>query len=381
MQPPRTRRLLFVVTEDWYFLSHRLPLAQAALEAGYEVLLAARVGSHKAEIEAAGVRVVPLQSMRRSSLNPFHEAAALLELYSIYRREKPDLVHQVALKPVLYGALAARLAGVPAQVNALGGLGFAFSSRRWLARLLRPLLVAAFRVFLNDRRSRTILQNRDDYSVLTGPGRVSEDNVRLIRSAGVDLERYKDAPLAEGPPIILLASRMLWDKGVGEFVGAAAMLRQHGFQARCVLVGSPDDDNPTAIPREQLQAWHEGGQVEWWGYRNDMPDVLAQASIVSLPSYYGEGIPKVLIEAMASSRPIVTTDMPGCRELVSEGVNGLLVPPRDVEALAHAFMQLLADEPGRRRMGQAGRQIALEAFSLPRVVTETLALYRELLDK
>jgi glycosyltransferase involved in cell wall biosynthesis len=373
-------KILFVVTEDWYFYSHRLPLAVAAKAAGHDVAVATRSASHSALIEQAGVRVIPLRRLSRSSLNPIRELAALLELLVLYWRERPDVVHHVALKPVIYGSITARLIGVSARVNALGGLGFVFSSEKFLARILRPILIRAFQIICNAERSRLILQNQDDATLVTERAGVKPSHVRLIRSAGVDLKQYFVQPLASGKPIAMLASRLLWDKGVGEFVKAAILLRKQGINARFVLVGDSDTENPSSVSRQQLQEWHDAGVVEWWGYRNDMPEVLSQARIVCLPSYYGEGIPKILIEAMACARPIITTDMPGCRDLVRSNVNGVLVAPRNADDLALALKTLLPDLSTCQRMGEEGRKIAEEDYALPRVIEETMAVYRELID-
>lgn len=377
----KSLKILFVVTEDWYFCSHRLPLAVAARQVGHEVVVATRLTDHKEVIERAGVRVIPLRRMRRSSLNVLRELAALIELFLIFQRERPNLVHMVALKPVIYGSLVARLIGIPARVNALGGLGFVFSSKQLLARLLKPILLWLFRFIFNDSRSRLILQNDADWALMTEKAGVDRQGVRLIRSAGVDLNQYAALDLPTGVPVVMLASRMLWDKGVGEFVDAARALHEQGLCARFVLVGDPDPENPCSVPRKQLQEWNDSDVVEWWGYRNDMPQVLSQASVVCLPSSYGEGVPKVLIEAMACARPIVTTDMPGCRDLVRSGKNGLLVMPRDSVSLASALKTLLLDQSQCQKMGVEGRRIAEEEYALSRVVDETLAVYGELLSR
>lgn len=374
----KRQKLIYLVAEDWYFVSHRLQLAVAARDAGYEVIVATRVTRHGGVVEAAGLRLVPLARLRRSSLNPFAELFALWELIRLYRKERPTLVHHVALKPVIYGSIAARMAHVAGTVNAMAGLGFVFSSRRFLARALKPLLARVFRMLFNTPKGRLIVQNTDDQRVMIDGGIVEPAYIRLIRSAGVDLERYKSAKLGEGTPVVVLASRMLWDKGVGEFVEAARQIKAKGLDVRFVLVGDTDSENPTAISRQQLTEWNDSGVVEWWGYRDDMPEVLTQAHVVCLPTFYGEGIPKVLIEAMACARPIVTTDMPGCRELVQEGVNGHLVPPRDATALAAALEGLLADRAACERMGMNGRLVAEAEFSVTRIIAETLGVYREL---
>lgn len=371
-------RILFLVTEDWYFCSHRLELARAARAAGFAVTVVTRVQAHADVIQREGFKLVPIALERRGS-NPLKELKAIMQLARIYRSEQPDIVHHVALKPVLYGSVAARLAGVPHMVNALAGLGFVFSSERPLARLLRPLVKAAFRLLLNRRDSRVILQNRDDLALLTGSGVLAPGRVVVIRGSGVDLERYAPLPEAPGIPVVLLASRMLWDKGVGEFVEAARRLREGGVAARFVLVGEPDEGNPAAVPEARLLEWKQAGIVEWWGRRDDMPEVLAQSHIVCLPSYR-EGLPKVLLEAAACGRPIVASDVPGCREIVRHEENGLLVAVRDPAALADALRRLIGDADMRRRMGRSGRAMVEADFSVQRVVRETLDVYGGLLS-
>jgi glycosyltransferase involved in cell wall biosynthesis len=369
------QKILFVVTEDRYFCSHRLQLAAFAVSHGHEVVVATRVTDCREVIEEARIRTVPLRRLKRSSLNFVRELAALIELIYVFRRERPDLVHLVALKPVVYGYFAARLSGDFPIINALGGLGYIFSSRRIVARLLRFILLYALRHVLNSPRSTLILQNSDDLIYLSAKAQVSGEKMRLIRGAGVDLKLYSVEELPDGPPIVMLASRMLWDKGIGEFVEASSALKALGVDARFVLVGGPDPENPSSISRTQLQKWHASGVVEWWGYRSDMPKVLAQSSIVCLPSYYGEGVPKILIEAMACGRPIVTTDMPGCRDLVRSGRNGVLVRPRDPVALMEGLHSFMLNKSLLQLMGIEGRRIVEDEFSLSRVAHETMEVY------
>jgi glycosyltransferase involved in cell wall biosynthesis len=371
-------KLLFLVAEDWYFCSHRLPLAVAAAKAGYEVCIATRTNHHAEVITTAGLKLIPLHRMRRSGVNPFQELASFAELWCIYRREKPDLVHHVGLKPVAYGSLIAHLLGIRGIVNALAGLGFVFSSDRFAARVMRPVVKLVFSFFLKSRNSRVIVQNQDDFNFITQVINIPSFNVRLIRGAGVDLCLFREQPAPVQPPLVVLVARMLWDKGVGEFVEAATRIRSAGIKARFALVGIPDTENPTSVSERELRAWHESGNVEWWGYRADIPAVLAMASISCLPTFYGEGVPKALIEAMASSRAIVTTDIPGCRELVDQGRNGILVAPRDVSALSTALEMLIRDPERCNQMGIAGRQMVERSFSLNQVLKETLALYAEL---
>ncbi len=369
----RPRRLLYFVTEDWYFWSHRLPLALAAQQAGWEVHLLTRVRQHGERLRHAGISVTPLE-LARSGRHPLRELRTVLQVISAYRRLRPQLVHQVAIKPVLYGCLAAWLTGVPAQVNALAGLGYVFSSRDRLAQVLRPLLRLAFRLLLDRERTRVILQNPDDEALLLRAGLIDPRRTVIVRGSGVDPLVFTPAPAPEGEPLVVLPARLLWDKGVGEFVEAARILREHGVSARFALVGDPDPQNPASIPRDQLEAWRAEGAVELWGWREDMPAVFRQCSIVCLPSYR-EGLPKGLIDAAAAGLALVTCDVPGCREVVRDGDNGLLVPARDSAALAAALLRLLEDPPLRARFGERSRARAAAEFSVQRVVQDTLAVY------
>ncbi|MEW5788377.1 MAG: glycosyltransferase family 4 protein [Pseudomonadota bacterium] len=367
-------KIIFLVSEDWYFVSHRLDLARSAVDMGFDVVVATRPGRHRDLIEAAGIRLVPME-ISRGIESPLAEISGILRIWRLYRHERPDIVHHVALKPILLGGVAARLAGISRVVAAVAGLGFLFSAggrAPVLARLLRrlmPILVG---------RGRAIVQNPDDAAVLTAWG-VPDGQVRLIRGAGVDTQRYTPRPEAGGIPLVLLPARLLWDKGVGEFIEAARRIRAAGLPARFVLAGAPDLANPASVSEATVKAWVEEGVVEWWGHRDDMPETLGASAIVCLPSYR-EGLPKSLLEAAACGRPIVTTDVPGCREVVLDGDNGYLVPARDVPSLVLALTRLIGDPEQRRLMGERGRLRAETEFSQQRVCAETLAVYRELLS-
>ncbi len=367
--------ILYLVTEDWYFWSHRLPIARAARDAGWEVLVATRVENHGEQIEREGFRLIPIK-MRRRSLAPWREFAAVAELIRIYRRERPDLVHQVAMKPVLYGSLAAALTGVPAIVNALAGMGYVFTSSAVKARLLRPLIKKAFRWLLDHANARLILQNPDDVAAMSA-GTVAPNRIVQIRGSGVDTTAFAPAPEPSGTPVAVMVSRMLWDKGVGELVEAARLLQRRGVPLRVVLVGSRDPENPPSIPERQLRDWDASGDVAWWGERSDVANIWANCHIAVLPSYR-EGLPKSLLEAAACGRPLVATDVSGCREVVRDGATGLLVPPRDARALADALERLARDRDLRRRMGAAARDLVTREMSEQVVVAQTVALYRSL---
>lgn len=373
-------KLLYVVSEDWYFCSHRLPIARAARDAGFAVAVATRIRDHGEQIEGEGLRLVPLTLRRRSS-SPLRELASILALIRMYRRERPDLVHHVAVKPILYGSLAARIAGVPAVVNAFAGMGYAFTSGRWTARLLRPMLRFGFRMLLNNRRSRLIVQNLDDMRMLVEACNIDVGRVTLIRGSGVDIARFRPTPEPEGVPIAGFVSRMLWDKGAAVLVEASRRLRQRGVPLRVVLVGDPDPDNPASIPEERLRQWQTEGAVEWWGHCGDIPSFWAHSHIAVFPTTYGEGVPKTLLEAAACGRPLVATDVPGCREIVRHEENGLLVPENDPAALASAIERLAASPELRRDLGQRGREIVVAEFSEAVVVERTLGLYRSMLSE
>lgn len=373
------RRVLFVVNAEWYFLSHRLALARALQEAGCEVTVAAaEERGQGGAIERAGLRFIRLRLQRRST-NPWRELRLVCDLFRLYRRVRPDVVHHVTVKPILYGSIVARALQVPAVINTVPGLGYLFGQPGRRGALLRRAGLTAYRWALAGRRVRLIVQNPEDLEMFLSHRVAPAERVVLIRGSGVDVKRFAPRPEPDGIPVVLLPSRLLWDKGVGELVEAARRLRAEGVSLRTVLVGVPDPENPRALPRATLEAWHAEGAVEWWGHRDDMPEVLAQASVVVLPSYYREGVPKALLEGAAAGRPLIACDVPGCREIVRPGENGFLVPPRDAPALAEAIRRLVEDAPLRARMGARSREIAESEFSEEIVVVGTLAVYRDLL--
>lgn len=365
-------KLLFVINDDWYFLSHRLPLALAAQREGFDVAVATRISSHGQEIINHGFQLIPLQYLKRETWSPLNELRAVRELRSIYRREKPDVVHHVALKPILHGNIAALRLPLKI-VNAFAGLGYLESSKSPKALILRTIIWTAMRFLLNRPKTFTILQNFEDRDFALRNLHMSDDNTEVIMGSGVDLELFRPSPQPSGVPIVMLPSRLLWNKGVSEFVAAAELLTSTGVRARFVLVGDTDEGSPSAIPRSQLADWKDSGSIEWWGKMSNMQQVLPLASIICLPSYR-EGIPKVLIEAAACGRPIVTTDVPGCRDVVQHYVNGMLVPAQNVDVLALTIKVLLENSDLRVRMGDAGRKIVAH-FSQDVVIEKTLMRY------
>jgi glycosyltransferase involved in cell wall biosynthesis len=368
----KSRRLLLFITEDYYLVSHRLSLAVAAKAAGYDVSIVTRVREHGDVIRGAGLRLIPFENAR-SGLNPLMEVYTLCRLIRLYRRERPDVVHHVAMKPVLYGSIAARLARVPVVVNAVAGMGWLFTSHdglaRWLTRGVRWALGRLLSTGI------ALVQNPDDARLLAEFG-VPETRIRRIAGSGVDLARFTPAAPPRTVPVVVFPARLLWDKGTGEFVAAARSLRRRGVAARFLLAGEPDPVNPSTVSADEVAAWVREGVVESLGWVSDMPALLAGCHVVCLPSYR-EGLPKSLIEAAAAGKAIVTTDVPGCRDVVRHEDNGLLVPPRDAEALADAMQRLIEDAALREQMGARGRARAEQEFGLDAVICQTLALYRE----
>lgn len=371
-------RLLYVVNIPRFFYTHRLPLALAARAAGYDVHVATSDAdaANVARIQQAGLPFHPLP-LAQHGTNPWMELRTLAALIALYRRLRPQIVHLVSIKPVIYGGLAARLTGVPAVVGAMSGLGYAFIGDDLRRRVIRMGALPLMRLALGGRNARMVFQNPDDQARLIALGVLPPQKALLIKGSGVDEARFQPQPEAPGLPVVLFAGRLMAQKGLLAFVEAARRLRG---RARFVVVGIAEPTNPGAISPERVAAWAQEGLIEWWGQRDDMPDVIAQAHIVALPSVYGEGVPRILIEAAACARPIVTTDTPGCREIVRHEDNGLLVPPHDTTALVCALERLLTDTPLRQQLGQRGRERVLAEFTLQRVNDQMLALYAELLN-
>ena len=311
----------------------------------------------------------------RNSLWPWREIASVFQLFRIYRRVRPDIVHHVAIKPIVYGTLAALAGSVRHVVNAPVGMGFTFTSVGGAACFLKPWVTLLLRLFLAPQRARVVFENVDDLGQAVAQGLVPASSACLIRGAGVDLKRFTPRPEPPGTVRIALIARMLKEKGVEEFVAAARALRADGIQAQCLLVGAPDPQNRGTLTEAELQRWHNEGSVVWLGNRRDIVQVLATTHIVVLPSYR-EGLPKALLEAMAAGKPIITTDVPGCRDLCENEVNGLLVPAKNANALAKAMRELIQYPLKRLAFGQKGRRIVERHFSTQLVQEQTLALYQ-----
>ncbi len=370
------KKILFLLNDAPFFVSHRLPLAVAARQAGLEVHVAVPYEEGSvATIRAAGIEHHDYP-LRRGARGPLGELRLIIAMARLLRRIRPDLLHCVTMKPVLYGGLLARLMGLPAVVHAVTGLGYLFLIEGAAARLQRRFVLALYRFALGHGNSRAIFQNPDDLELFRQQDLVDPARVVMIRGCGVDMQVFKPAAAEAG--LVVFPARIIGDKGAREFVEAARLLKQKGVAARCVLVGRTDPDNPTYIAEAEIKDWQDQGIIEWWGFEDDMPGLLGRAEIVCLPSYR-EGLPRVLIEAAAAGKPIVTSDVPGCREVVAEGQNGFLLPARDGSAIAGALERLLGDAELRRRLGEQSRQRAVAEFSLEDFVARSLATYRAVL--
>jgi glycosyltransferase involved in cell wall biosynthesis len=364
-------KVLLVSNTSWYLYNFRLPLANVLRERGIEVVLVSPDDQYTKKLVDQGFNHINLK-MRRNWVNPISDLRIFGQLFRIYRHEKPNLAHHFTSKCVLYGSLAAKMAGILKVVNSITGMGYVFSGNGWSQRLLKPLVLSMYKICLKE--TQVIFQNKDDEKEFKQIGILGENNFHIIRSSGVDLDRFHPSIKNNGIPIIILAARMLRDKGVFEFVEAARILKERGINSRMVLVGEPDPGNPSSIPVEQLKTWSESNMIEWWGWKDDMVSVFSEADIVCLPSYR-EGLPKSLIEAAASSLPIVTTETNGCRDVVSDGINGYLVPVRDSSKLADALQKLIQNPELRQKMGVLSRKMAERDFDLRSVIQATLDVY------
>jgi glycosyltransferase involved in cell wall biosynthesis len=374
-------KIILFANTDWYLFNFRLSLARALRDGGWDVVLVSPPGEYGAALRDAGFRWQPLP-MQRHSLNPFREFGLVLHLYRLFRKERPDVVHSFTIKSAVYGSLAARMARVSRRVNAVAGLGFVFTNDSLKARLLKPVVRSLMRLTLNGPGAALILQNPDDVEMFETADIVNASRIHLIRGSGVNTSKFaqlSDVPKTGGrPPRVLLAARLLWDKGIGEYVEAARILRRSGRKVEFLLAGEPDAGNPASVPINTVNGWVADGTLEWLGKVSDMPSLLRSIDIMVFPSYR-EGLPKSMIEAAACGIALVTTDAPGCREVVSlSGVDGFRVPVKDGVSLANAIALLCDDEPLRKTVGNNARLRALNEFDEKIVIAQTMDVYERM---
>lgn len=370
--------VLFVVTEDWYFVSHRLDFAKAAISAGFRVAVATHVESHGQEIRAGGIDLYHVPELRRArpllaeGMTPF----ALARLFETIR---PDLIHLVAMKPIFFGSLATAISHRRPMINTFTGMGFIFTSNSIRARLLRVPVASVLGTLLNRPNTLSIAQNREDLELLIARLGIDAERTTLLLGSGVDTARFHPLPEPSGPYTCAVVSRMLADKGIYDLVEAARLMRGDSRRPRILLAGPIDDRNPTAIKASELKAWEDEGLLEWLGPISDVREVWASAHVAVLPSHR-EGLPRSLLEAAACGRPIVTTATTGCLEVVEDGANGIIVPPRAPQNIADALLTLGGDSALRARYGKEGRRRVEDKFSNEVVFQSLIAIYRRLIS-
>lgn len=370
------KAVLFANT-DWYLYNFRIAYAEFLKAQGWDVVLMSPDGEYAEKLKGLGFRHIALEFSRKG-MNPAAENDTIRRIREVYAAERPDLVHHFTIKCMIYGSLAARQVGIKSIVNSVTGLGFVFLSRKPSVCLLRAVIKRLYKKAF--KGTQVIFENPDDRALFIELGLVGESNSHVILGTGIDTDTFVPVRPPDSTPLTILPARMLWDKGIGEFVEAATAIREEGIQARFALIGKLDEGNPACVESETLTRWQKEGNVEWWGWQEDIYACISLADIVCLPSYR-EGLPKILLEAASCGRPIVTTDVPGCREIVMDGVNGLLVQVKSTEALKEALIRLIKDRDLRIRMGEAGREFAVSRFSTEIVNRETYQIYLDSLGE
>jgi glycosyltransferase involved in cell wall biosynthesis len=372
-------KIVLFANTDWFLHNFCSSLTEALIKKGAAVRLYSTSGEYSRQLSDSGFDWQPMK-MSQHGINPLVELAALVRIIKAYKQARPDLVQQYTVKCVLYGTLAARLLKIPNIVNIIPGLGFIFTDPSIKARFLRPIVSLLYRLVLQP--SMVVFLNPDDKEYFLDHRLIHPSQAVVISSTGVDVNRFSALPEpVEGPPVVVLPGRMLWAKGIQEFVKAADILHRQGLPVRFALVGSTDPGNPASIPEEQLTVWERSGAVEWWRFRGDMTEVYRQALIVCVPSLGREGVPATLLEGAASQRALIATNIPGCREVVLDGETGLLIEPGNAAALADAVRRLILDPKLRKKLAANGRQRVEALFTNETVVRQTLALHERLTER
>ena len=381
-------KILYVANHAAFFVSHRLPIALAALDQGYMIdLVTGQAGSPSMEVIAIEkLREIRLRhqraSFRSAGLNPFIEFIGFIELIKKINKIQPMLIHCISPKGIIYGGLAARFCKTKNLVLAISGMGFAFTkgnSSNLLRRFISKIYSLLFAFVLRHPNICVIVQNEDDLRGVIKLSDLDPAKIRLIPGSGVDLEKFIHSKIESKAPIVLFPARMLWDKGVGEFIEAVSQLKELMPEWQFILAGAADYKNPTSVPVKLLEELNVNQVIKWIGHVDDMTPYFCEASIVCLPSYR-EGMPKCLLEGAAAGCAIVTTDTIGCREAILPGKSGLLVQVRDSEALKNALYLLMCDRELRESFGRSGRELAINKFGLDAVIKSTLSIYRKLLS-
>lgn len=363
-------KIIISATTSWNLYNSRMHLAKALKKAGHEVILLAPLDEFTHFLIDEGFRWIHFPLKPRGT-NVLQEVISIWFMTLLYRREKPDLVNHFTPKGVIYGSIAARLSGLQSIYNTITGLGFVFSGKS--NALLKAMVILLYRIAL--KNTTVLFQNPDDQIFFYKEHIVQPETGHLITGSGIDVEKFNYTPEPQGTPVVLLSSRFVEEKGIRYFVEASRVIQSRGVKVRFVLVGKPEENQPTSIEHDEITHWVQEGLVEWWGWHNSMEEILPLAHIGCLPTYYKEGVPKSLIEMAACGRPLIATDVPGCREIVQHGENGLLIPPKNSPALAEAILQLVENDSLRHKMGLKGRDLAVANFSMDKIIAKYFLIY------
>jgi glycosyltransferase involved in cell wall biosynthesis len=367
-------KILLFSNTDWFMFNFNNRLIRSLIKLGHEVLVVVPDGPYVQKLGELGCRVIVAPLIRRS-INPVVEVVFLAWLFKLLRYEKPDVVHNFTLKCVLWGSIVALVANIPIRVNELTGLGFVFTSNSLKAKAIRSIVYLLLKIALKGNGSHLITLNTDDYNLFKSFRWLYSCQVHLVMGVGVDCNRFHPSKVMPTSVFrVLLPARMLWDKGVGEFVDAAKDLKARGVEAEFLLAGGLDLDNPTAISEQQLVEWSSYGVVKWLGHISDMAEIYRTVNLVVLPSYR-EGLPTSLTEAAAQGLPLISTNVPGCKDVVSDGVNGFLVPVKDFKALASSILKLYENQELCHRFGLVSRRLAEEKFEEQIIIKQRLGIY------
>ena len=371
-------KVLFIVTEDWYFRSHRLSLAKDAIKKGYEVALLSNLSEFQNQISNEGIKTYNWRINRRS-INPILELRSLYDVLITIKSFNPDLIHAVAFKPIIYSHFAGRLLGIKKFIFALGGLGTIFSVKKTINSVIKIILIPLLKIAFKGKSVRLVLQNQDDINILLKSKVVNEQKIRLIKGAGVDTNIFCPAKNPPKIPSVLFAGRLLWTKGVGDFVECAKRIKRK-VNASFLVAGKPDSLNPESVNEKFLIKWEKKGVIDWLGYKDDMVSVIQSCSLICFPSTYGEGLPKILIESASCGIPLLAYDIAGPREIIKDNINGYLVAPGDIERLEHLLMLLIKNSSKRKSMGKNGREYVINHFSQEIISEQTLDLWKQVLQ-
>ncbi|OCQ54410.1 N,N'-diacetylbacillosaminyl-diphospho-undecaprenol alpha-1,3-N-acetylgalactosaminyltransferase [Photorhabdus australis subsp. thailandensis] len=366
------KKLLFVVNVDWFFISHRLPIALSAMNQGYDIHLACGITNQYHYLIGLGINVHPLP-LSRSGTSWFNELKTFKTIFQVIKNIKPDIIHMVTSKPVIYAGIASLVLGINKRVASISGLGYIFIDNTIKSKIIRFLVIKFYKLSLHNNKTNVIFQNKNDRDLFCSLNILKKDNSLIIRGSGVKVDNYHVIPEPNDIPVVMLVARLLYDKGVMEFVNAAKILKSEGIQIRMVLVGNTDE-NPKSVKKEEIDHWVKQEIVEYWGYRHDIDNIMSKANIIVLPSYR-EGLPKSLIEAAACGRAVITTDVPGCRDAIINNVTGLLVPVKDSFALSEAIQDLISNSEKRNNMANEGRKLAERVFDISLVISKHLEIY------